>query len=138
MQENNMPINKVYTSFSIISTVLTDQHIDILKDTFPTIKIQENRTYTQSKEVALPSSKSVNASSDVTSPYTGSGVRVAILDSGVDTNHHDLNVKGGYCSLGNECAYGIPYDDDNGHGTHVAGIVGALGLSSKGIKCTEC
>ena len=132
MQENNMPINKVYTSFSIISTVLTDQHIGMLKDTFPTIKIQENRTYTQSKEVALPSSKSVNASSDVTSPYTGSGVRVAILDSGVDTNHHDLNVKGGYCSLGTECAYGIPYDDDNGHGTHVAGIVAALD-NDKGI-----
>lgn len=53
-------------------------------------------------------------------------VRVAIIDSGIQRNHPDLEdaVKGGRRFLG-----GPPHrwDDDNGHGTHVAGTVAAFG-----------
>ena len=48
---------------------------------------------------------------------------VAIVDTGIDKNHPDLNVAGGVsCSTANPQAWG----DGNGHGTHVAGIVGAI------------
>jgi hypothetical protein len=51
-------------------------------------------------------------------------VDVAILDTGIDLTHPDLNVAGGVDCLGTTCVTGG--NDDNFHGTHVAGIVGAL------------
>lgn len=56
---------------------------------------------------------------------------VAVIDTGIDFQHSDLNVnttKSVDCSGGNpfsgSCSTGG--DDDNGHGTHVAGTIGAL------------
>ena len=47
---------------------------------------------------------------------------VAIVDTGIQPNHPDLNVVGGYnCSTSNRAAW----RDVQSHGTHVAGTVGA-------------
>ena len=53
--------------------------------------------------------------------FRGAGVRVAIIDSGIDYTHPDLaaNYAGGYDFVNNDTD---PFDD-NKHGTHVAGIV---------------
>lgn len=48
-------------------------------------------------------------------------VDVAVLDTGVDAAHPDLNVAGGI-----NCAGGKGWHDRDGHGTLVAGFVGAL------------
>ncbi|MCF6209192.1 MAG: S8 family peptidase [Gammaproteobacteria bacterium] len=56
---------------------------------------------------------------------TGKEIKVAVIDTGIDYNHEDLdaNYRGGYDFI---------YDDDdpmddswNSHGTHIAGIIGA-------------
>jgi subtilisin family serine protease len=88
------------------------------------------------------------------SGYTGAGVTVAIIDSGLDYDHPDLGgcfgpgcrVVGGMDFVGdayqpNPASAGynpVPApdpnpDDCNGHGTHVAGIVGARAASPQGI-----
>jgi subtilisin len=63
---------------------------------------------------------------DVSSTLAGNGsgsvnVNVAVLDTGVDSDHPDLNVAGG---IG--CVQGSgEFEDGHGHGTHVAGTIGA-------------
>lgn len=47
-------------------------------------------------------------------------IDIAILDTGVDIDHPDLNVVGG-----KNCTSEAGYDDGNGHGTHVAGTAAA-------------
>lgn len=52
--------------------------------------------------------------------YTGKSVKVAVVDTGI-ASHEDLLVAGGASFT----SYTKSYQDDNGHGTHVAGIIGA-------------
>lgn len=50
-----------------------------------------------------------------------SGVNIAVLDTGIDLANPDLNVVNGV----NCVKSGASAQDDNGHGTNVAGIIGA-------------
>jgi subtilisin family serine protease len=54
----------------------------------------------------------------------GEGVKVAVIDTGVDLDHPDLaaNLRQGINILDGE----RPPQDHNGHGTHVAGTIGAV------------
>lgn len=53
----------------------------------------------------------------------GSGVNVAVLDTGIDKDHPDLTYVWGYDFSGDNDPDPEDYD---GHGTHVAGIIAAL------------
>jgi len=58
---------------------------------------------------------------------TGAGIGVAVIDTGLDLGHTDLNVSpsGFYSPF-----VGVSKQDDNGHGTHVGGIIAALDNSA--------
>lgn len=111
-----------------------------------TTQIPETQTTEPELATALAMTGADVAQSDL--GFTGSGIRVAVMDTGIDYDHPDLGgcfgpgcrVFTGYDFVGD--AYNadptspsynpIPspdYDPDdcNGHGTHVSGIVGANG-----------
>ena len=68
----------------------------------------------------------------------GSSVLVAVIDSGCQLDHPDLNVLKDKCVTFNDGQKGSftewdNEEDDNGHGTHVCGIIAATTNNSEGI-----
>ena len=76
--------------------------------------------------------------------FTGAGIGVAVIDSGITSWHDDLTrdavtsriptaISASPSSWTSSTAEAMPYDD-NGHGTHVAGIIAGNGYDSYGQK----
>ncbi len=66
--------------------------------------------------------------------YTGAGVLVGVVDSGIQTDHPDLIAN--FSGFSFDMLNGEPaLDDEEGHGTHVAGIIAASrnGLGMRGV-----
>ncbi len=63
--------------------------------------------------------------------YTGDGITVAVLDTGIDSDHPDLSddiAPGWYHFLDQGMTTGPGAEDDHGHGTNVSGIITSKGV----------
>jgi serine protease AprX len=66
-----------------------------------------------------------------TAGYTGKGVKVAVIDTGVDASHPDLNGNKVVAWVDYVNGKTTPYDD-HGHGTHVSSTIAGTGNASNG------
>jgi subtilisin family serine protease len=69
--------------------------------------------------------------------YDGSGVGVAVIDSGATPLHDDLAGDGGASRIASFVDFvdgRVPAHDAYGHGTHVAGIIAGNGFDSAGAR----
>lgn len=64
--------------------------------------------------------------SSIWGTYNGAGIGVAIVDTGLDFNHQDLPVSTAWSFVSPGFTYTSSAQDDDGHGTHVGGIVAAI------------
>ena len=115
--------DRYYTSaIKAYSAVIPNNRIDDLRADPSVISVTKNYAFRAAAQTLPTGVDRVQA--DVV-PGTGEGVEVAILDSGIQTTHPDLaaNIKGGV-----DCDAPITgnFQDENGHGTHVAGILAAV------------
>ncbi|WNS79523.1 S8 family serine peptidase [Domibacillus sp. DTU_2020_1001157_1_SI_ALB_TIR_016] len=102
------------------SIEIPEDSIDELQKS-PSVKhVEEDILIHLSEQIEDWGIQATNIPSAWNSGFTGQGVKVAVIDSGI-APHSDLAVAGGVSTVG----YTTSYNDDQGHGTHVAGIIGA-------------
>ncbi|MGD9494924.1 MAG: S8 family serine peptidase, partial [Armatimonadota bacterium] len=127
-------VKYVYDLIPAIAASLPEQAVDALRRN-PNVTYVEGdaQVYALEDELVWGADRvdaehvwggSEDAVSIATGALTGEGVKVAILDTGIYYEHPDLsaNYVGGYDFINDD---DDPMDDQ-GHGTHCAGIVGAL------------
>lgn len=120
-------VHHVFDKLNTIAVSLPKEAIEELRKTEGIIvekdkKVQvANQTYSFSHQLMFKNERNSLG-------MTGKGVKVGILDTGIITNHPDLDVTGGI----NVIDESQSFSDDNGHGTHIAGIVAAKD-NSKGV-----
>lgn len=89
---------------------------------FRTESVISNLSYNIPYGVSL-----INAQDAWEKGYTGKGVVIAVIDTGVDTKHPALagRILGGRNFTNDDGGNPNIYEDYNGHGTHVAGTIAA-------------
>lgn len=136
-------IKKTFNLIPAMAVSLPEEEIEELEQDSRVAHISEDAIYTAVQP--LVSDEYINSwgvyriFSDVAhfSGNKGAGVNIAVLDTGIDYTHPELdgNYKGGYDFVSNDSD---PFEDYNSHGTHVAGImaaeedgVGIIGVAPK-------
>jgi len=121
------PYGKVTHSYKYIPAVAADlpeQAIENLKKNKNIAYIEQDLEVKALGETLPWGIEKIRAPQVHESDNKGTGVNVAIIDTGIYHTHPDLidNYKGGYDFVNND---DDPMDD-NGHGTHCAGIIAAI------------
>lgn len=125
----------LYEELHMVSLVMQRDHLDVLGDLPGVFSIHRN----EAMQPTLDRSADYVGSRVVWDTYrvTGRGVTILIVDSGVDGTHPDLKYRENLIEnvvatrqasglVGGSKA-GVVSSDPDGHGTHVAGVVGGTG-----------
>ncbi|MDZ4820669.1 MAG: S8 family serine peptidase [Planctomycetota bacterium] len=110
---------------------VTDAHRDpevvVIADPMP-LKLIDPVDSPEATSAAVGNTWGIEAVAAHTSPFTGAGVVVAVLDTGINPNHAAFQ---GVDLVRRNFTQG-PNDDENGHGTHCAGTI--LGRDVNGLR----
>ena len=116
-----------YRLIHAVSASLSEQAIDNMRKNPRVAYIEDDAILTIATDeyVNSPGVSHIGCEMAHNNGIDGTGVKVAVIDTGIDYTHEDLdaNYKGGYDFVFNDFD---PFDDSyNSHGTHVAGIIAA-------------
>jgi subtilisin family serine protease len=128
--------------FTLLNQLKANKHIEFAEPNF----IRLLKTYTSdpyySSQWAIKNQGYLGGTSgadmhveDAWNIATGTGIKVAIIDEGVDLSHPDLaaNLLNGYDATGNGSGGAPNSTNDDAHGTGCAGIVAAVANNSIGV-----
>ncbi|MDQ0195861.1 S8 family serine peptidase [Paenibacillus wynnii] len=133
--EDSVEVQHVFQTIPAVSATVTSADLKELIDDPNIAYIERNVPFTITAEEVTTASESVatipaeqsqwgfqavKPTNMWSKGYTGTGVKVAVIDSGLYA-HPELLIAGGISTVD----YTTSYTDDNGHGTHVAGIIAA-------------
>lgn len=117
-------IKRIYTSINAMSAVVPKKRLGNIQAASNVEYIElDQEAHICVQSIPWGISK-IRADQVWPSGNKGTGIKVCVIDTGIDYNHEDLkdNYKGGYNFLSDT---NNPYDD-HGHGTHVSGTIAAI------------
>jgi subtilisin len=115
-------IKRQYKFMPVVAVKLPETVVQALSNNPKVDYIEEDGNVQAIGQVTPWGIPHVNADEVHQTGVVGSGVKVGIIDTGIDYTHEDLSVIGGISYVQGT----TDYLDDNGHGTHVAGTVAGL------------
>ncbi|MGB3547289.1 MAG: S8 family serine peptidase, partial [Saprospiraceae bacterium] len=130
------------TLFELVDELQNDKRIDFVEPNFiRLIKPHTNDPFLSSQWAINNQGYlggTIDADMDVDDAWafaTGAGIKVAVLDEGVDLTHPDLtnNLLTGFDATGNNSNGGPNETNNDAHGTACAGIIGAIANNTSGI-----
>ncbi|PKM69673.1 MAG: peptidase S8/S53 subtilisin kexin sedolisin [Firmicutes bacterium HGW-Firmicutes-19] len=126
----NANVEKSYKNFPIVKLSLSQRAVFALSKNPNILSIESEVIFTINDDSIEWGIAKVEAPKAWAQNFTGAGVKVGIIDTGIAL-HEDLIIAGG----ANFVDTANSYYDDNGHGTHVAGTIAALdnGLGVIGV-----
>ncbi len=125
--ENNATVVHTYSTINGMAIQVPADAVSKLSS-LPNVKyIEKNVIFHATLDQAAPI---IGAPNVWNLGYTGKGIKVALVDSGIDGTHPDL--KGRIVEWKDFVAGKTTPYDDFGHGTHCAGIIGGNGNASNG------
>lgn len=122
LEEMGAEIHEEFDAISAVSVTLPNEEMIQAASNDSSIEyIEENSEVRAAAQTTTWGYRSVKANTASSLGYTGKGVKIAVIDSGINSKHPDLKVAGGISKVKNSSHL----TDGNGHGTHVAGVIGA-------------
>jgi subtilisin family serine protease len=101
------------------AATLPDSRLSALRADPDVAFVSEDRPVAATAQTVPTGVDRIDAEPATGGPSAPDSLAVAVIDTGSGP-HAELNVAGGY-----NCSTGRSYNDGNGHGTHVAGTIGA-------------
>ena len=131
LKDPSIEIHHIFAEYNAVSVSIPASMKDSLKAHSSIRFIERDPEVKTTSQIMSWGYQSLAVQTAAQSGITGKGVRIGILDTGVRLDHPDLQLSGGVSFV-----QGITSpNDDNGHGTHVAGIIAAQnnGIGTVGI-----
>ncbi|WP_075981631.1 S8 family peptidase [Bacillus massilinigeriensis] len=116
----NGEINQTYDNIPVLIGEVPEAAIPLLKKDKDIQSVELDQQVKISGQIQDWGMQKIHAQQAWNANLTGKGVRIAVVDTGISP-HPDIKMTGGVSIT----SYTRSYYDDNGHGTHVAGIIGA-------------
>ena len=121
LKDPSIEIHHIFEEYDAVSVTIPTSMKDNLKAHSSIRFIEEDPEVKTTSQMVSWGYQTLAVEKAVHAGLTGKGVRIGILDTGVRLDHPDLHLSGGASFV-----QGITSpNDDNGHGTHVAGIIAA-------------
>lgn len=116
-------IRIAYDTMPVLSADLPLHAVEALQRNPNVIKIEEVQILTIDETMPWGIEK-IRADEVWPNGIKGTNVPVAVLDTGIDTDHPDLQANIAWCK--SAINYTATCEDDHGHGTHVSGTIAAI------------